>query len=221
MKLSKGKIVLIAIVLYFVIFAFINVNKEKNINKDILDKVIYVNDGKLDSNNEGKLILVSGKIEYDSLVSFLELDENFGTIKINRKVEDYIKEYDEDKKDYNYEWVEREEPLSNDSDNYLNTLVSEEKVSNVNIGDYKLDEKGLSLIPTNSYYSRQDSIGELITTGIDYSRDPYEEDLKEGDMKLTYKYYDLDKNPYLSILAVQKGDSFEPYKYDKIGRAHV
>ena len=56
MKLSKGKIVLIAIVLYFVIFAFINVNKEKNINKDILDKVIYVNDGKLDSNNEGKLI---------------------------------------------------------------------------------------------------------------------------------------------------------------------
>lgn len=215
MRLSKGKIIFIIIVVYFIVFAVINVNKEKDINKDILDKVIIVNDGKLDSNNEGKLVLVSGKIEYDKLVSFLELDEGFGTIKISRKVEDYVKEYDEDKKEYEYSWVEREEALSNDNGNYLNTLVSEDKVSSVSIGDYKLDSKGLELIPTNKYYSKQEKIGDLITTGIDYSRDPYEEDLKEGDMRLTYKYYDLDNNPYLSILAVQKDNSFIPYVVDK------
>ena len=91
MKLSKGIIILIAIVIYFTIFAFINVGKEKKIDKEILDKVIYVNDGKVKKENEGKIVLVTGKIEYDNLVSFMELDENFGSIKINRKVEDFVK----------------------------------------------------------------------------------------------------------------------------------
>lgn len=213
--MSKGKIILIIIVVYFSFFAVININKEKDINKDILDKVIIVNDGRLDNNNEGKLVLVSGKIEYDKLVSFLELDESFGTIKISRKVEDYKKIYNEDRKDYEYKWVERNKPLDNNNNDYLNTLVSESKVSNVKIGSYNLDDKGLELIPTDKYYSKQDNIGDLITTGIDYSRDPYEEDLIEGDMKLTYKFYDLEKNPYLSILAVQKDNSFIPYVIDK------
>lgn len=214
MKLSKGKIALIIIVIYFLVFAVINVNKEKNINKEILDKVVYVDNGVLDKKNDGKLVLVSGKIGYDELVSFVELD-NFGTIKINRKVEDYIKYHDEDTNETRYKWSERTKPLNSNDDDYLKKIVSEDKVSNVKIGNYEVDEKGLSLIPTGKYYSKQESIGELVTSGISYTRDKWEEDLQEGDIKLTYKYYDLDKNPYLSILAVQKGDSFVPYKVDK------
>lgn len=215
MKISRGKIILIAVIIYFVVFAFININKEKDINKVILNRVTYVTDGKIDSKNDGKLVLVSGKIKYDNLVSFIELDENFGTIKINRKVEDYVKEYDEDDKEYVYEWKERESPLENNDGDYLKQIVSESKISKVSVGDFILDKKGLSLIPANKRYSGQEKIGDLITTGLDYSRDPYEEDLKVGDMRLTYTYYDLDKHPYISILAVQKGDSFIPYKYDK------
>lgn len=213
MKISKGKIILVIIVLYFTVFAFININKEKDMNKDILDKVVYVTDGVVNPKNEGKLVLVSGKIDYDNLVGFIEL-ENFSSIKVNRKVEDYVKIYNEEDKEYEYEWKERKLPLENDGD-YLKQIISEEKISSVKIGDFELDEKGLSLIPADRYYSKQEKVGDLITTGIDYSRDPYEEDLKEGDMKITYKYYDLDKNPYLSILAVQKGNSFVPYKVDK------
>ena len=209
MKLSKGKIILIVIVVYFIVFAIINVNKEKDYNQDILDDVIYITDGVVKPENDGKLVLVRGKIEYDNLVTFMELEEGFGSIKINRKVEDYLKV------DGEYKWVERMQPLEETNDNYLKTIVSDEKVSNVKIGEFELDEKGLSLIDADKYYSKQESIGELITTGIDYSRDPHEEDLKEGDIKLTYKYYDLDKYPNMSILAVQKGNSFEAYKVDK------
>ncbi len=214
MKLSKGKIILIVIVVYFIIFAIINVNKEKGINEDILESVVYVTDGKVDAKNDGKLVLVSGRISYDNLVSFLELNPDFGTIKINRKVEDYIK-YKDSQDRTSYKWEERKEVLKTDSTDYLDTLVSEEKVSKISIGDYELDEKGLSLIPTDKYYSMQDSIGGLTTTGIDYTRDPHEEDLKVGDVKLTYKYYDLDKNPNISVLAVQKGNTFTPYVVDK------
>ena len=212
MKLSLGKIILILIVIYFGVFAFINVNKEKELNKEILEEVTYVTDGVVDSNNEVKLVLVSGKIKYDELVSFLELD-NFGSIKAKRIVEDYVKYKDEDSNEYEYEWRERTEPL--DDSDYLKKIVSVEKSSNVMIGDYKVDEKGMSLIPANRYYSKQESVYGLITTGIDYSRDPYEEDLQEGDIRLTYKYYDLEKNPYLSILAVQKDNTFIPYKVDE------
>ena len=215
MKLSKGKIILVIIVINFSIFAVINVNKEKNINSEMLKKVVYVTDGKVDSKNEGKLVLVSGKISYDNLVSFIELDDSFGTIKINRKVEDYIKYYDEDDKEYNYKWKERKKPLENSDNDYLKQILSDEKISKVKIGEYELDDKGLKLIPTDKYYAKQDSIGDLTTTGIDYTRDPHEEDLKVGDIKLTYKYYDLDKNPYISVLAVQKGNSFVPYVVDK------
>ena len=215
MKLSKGKIILIILVVYFIIFAVINVNKEKDINKKVIQEVTYVKNGKLDKKNEGKLVLVSGKISYDELVSFIELDENFGTIKINRKVEDFVKYYNEVNNKTEYKWQERKEVTNTDKTDYLKTITSEEKISKVGIGDFTLDEKGLSLIPANKHYAKQEKIGDLITTGIDYSRDPYEEDLKEGDMRITYKYYELDKYPYISILAIQKGNSFEPYKIDK------
>lgn len=207
MKITKGKIILLAVVAYFAIFAVINVNKEKNYNAEMLDKVVIVKNGKLDSKNEGKLVLVSGKIKYDELVTFLEL-EDFSTIKINRKVEDYLKTEDGNK------WVERTEPLKDEED-YLKTITSEEKVSKVSIGDYDLDEKGLSLIPADSYYHGQEKIGDLETAGHDYTRDKWEENLKVGDMKLTYKYYDLEKYPNMTILAVQKGNSFVPYTVDK------
>ena len=214
MKIDKGKIMLVIIVVYFTIFAYINVNKEKDMNKDILDNVVYVTAGIVDSKNEGKLVLVSGKIDYDNLVGLPEL-EDFSSIKVNRKVEDYVKVYDEVNNEYEFKWVERKLSLENSDGDYLKRLVSEEKVSKVKIGDFELDEKGLSLIPLNKYYSKQEKVGDLITKGIYYSRDPDEENLIEGDIKITYKYYDLDNNPYLSILAVQKGNSFVPYKVDK------
>lgn len=214
MKISKGKIILIIVIIYFTVFAFININKEKNMNSDILKNVVYVTDGVADPKNEGKLVLVSGKIDYENLVGFIEL-ENFSSIKVSRKVEDYVKVYDEDSNEYEFKWIEREKPLDNIDGNYLKSIISEEKVSKVKIGDFELDEKGLSLIRADKYYSKQEKVGDLITKGIYYSRDPDEENLKEGDMKITYKYYDLEKNPYLSVLAVQKGNSFIPYKVDK------
>ena len=214
MKISKGKIILIIVVLYFVIFAIINVNKEKKINKKVLNKVIIVKNGKLDKNNEGKLVLVSGKISYDKLVSFDELDESFGTIKIKRTVEDYVKYKDETSNKYSYDWKERKESLEAD-DNFLHSIVSDDKISQVKIGDYQLDDKGLDLIPLNKYYAKQEYISDLTTKGLFYARDPWLEDIEEGDIRLTYKYYDLDKYPYLSVLAVQKGNSFVPYQVDK------
>ena len=45
MKIGKGTIILIAVVLYFGVMAVINVNKDKDINKEILKEVTIVKDG--------------------------------------------------------------------------------------------------------------------------------------------------------------------------------
>ena len=209
MKLSKGKIILIIIVIYFTVFAIININKEKDNNQKILEEVVYVTDGKVKEENEGKLVVVTGKISYDELVTFLEL-EDFGSIKMKRTVEDYVKEED------GYDWVEREEPLEDNKDNdYLKSIVSEEKISDIWVGEYHLDEKGLDLLPCDKRYYAQESIGDLTTTGLSYERDPWEENLEVGDIRLTYEYFELDKYPTISILAEQKDGSFTPYKIDK------
>lgn len=215
MKMSKGKIILVIIVVYFIVFGIINVNIEKKAHKEILDKVIIIKDGKVDKKNDNKIVLVVGKVDNNEPVSFLELDENFKTIKIKRTVEDYVKVKDEETNKVSYEWKERTKPLTNNDNDFLKEIVSEEKISDIKIGDFKLDDKGKELVPAHKYYSKQESIGELTTKGIAYERDPWEEDLQEGDIRLTYQYYELDKYPYLSVLAVQKGNSFIPYKIDK------
>lgn len=212
MKITKGKIILAAIVIMFTVFAVINVKKEKTTNEEVLGKVIFVADGKVNPENEGKLVVVTGNITADDYVTFMELDESFKSVKVTRKVEDYVKNTEDGETEY--EWVEREQPLEDTNGDYLKTIVSEERVSeNIKVGEFTLDTNGKKDLPL-SYYAKQEKVGDLITTGIDYSRDPYEEDLKVGDMKITYKYFDLEKNPTVSVLAVQKGNSFEPYKVD-------
>ena len=38
LKITKGKVILVALIAYFTIFAFININKEKELNKKIQKK---------------------------------------------------------------------------------------------------------------------------------------------------------------------------------------
>ena len=106
-------------------------DKKIGLSIDVLRHSNVINK-KVDKKNEGKLVLVSGKIEYDNLVTFLELDEGLKTIKINRKVEDYIK-YEDSNGKTKYKWEERLEPLSDNDHDYTKNLISSEKVSNVNI----------------------------------------------------------------------------------------
>ena len=211
MKITKGKVILFVIVVYFTVFAIINVNKEKNVNEDILSKVVYVSDGTVKEENDGKIVLVVGKISAENRVGFLELNEGFSALKISRKVEDYIKDEDGD-----LQWTERTEPLLNAKDDeYINTLVSMEKIADkIMVGDFVLDETGREKLPLDTYYDKQESIGKLTTTGTFYSRDPWAEDLVEGDTKHTYKYFDDNNNPIISILAVQNGNTLKPYEVD-------
>ena len=215
MKMTKGKIIILTLIVLLAVIAFINILREKDINAEILKKVTIVTDGKINKDNEGKLVLVTGKINYTVPVSFSELDEDFKTIKITRKVEDYIKHKNKKTKKEKLKWVERKNITEASEGNYLSQIISENKISDIKVGEFTLDQKGIMKLPTDEYYNKKESIEGLTTNGVSYSRDPSEKDLQENDVKLTYKYYDIEKNPYITVLAVQKDNSFIPYEVNE------
>lgn len=210
MKITKGKIILAVIVIYFIIMGIININKEKDDNELILDKVTIVNDGKVLKENEGKLVLVTGKIEYDGKISFLENSDTFDSFKVIRKVEDYQEIEKNDNKKH-YDWVERKEGF--DSKEYLYTIYSETKTLDTKIGEFVLDETGMNKVEAKELYINKDNkIGDLEFDGLFYSKLSHEDNPQVGDMRVTYHYFNTNKYKSISILAEQKGDSFIPYK---------
>lgn len=134
---------------------------------------------------------------------------------MTRVVKDY-KKYEESGKTKTG-WVEREELDENDekSDDYLKKITSEEVILDTNVGEFKLDEVGMSKIKASELYRASEKVGDLEFCGLYYCIKENEDNPKLGDMTITYSYYNTDKNKYLSILAVQKGDSFVPYKVEK------
>ena len=155
MEITKGKIILIAVVAFLVITGVKNINKEKSTNSDILKKVTIVSDGKIDPANEGKLVLVSGKISFDGNIAFEELDEPIDSFKVSRKVEEFFEYVNDGKK--HYEWRERTAANQNAS-KLLDFLYSTEKTITPNIGEFFLDAKGLDLVKANDRYTKQESI---------------------------------------------------------------
>lgn len=210
MKLTKGKIILIIVVFYFSIMAIKNINIEKNDVSVILDQVTIVEDGKVNKENEGKLVLVVGNINSDKEIYFEELDKPIKTIKATRKVEDYKKET-KNGKDY-YKWVNRIEGY--DSSNILYTLKTETKTTSVKIGEFTLNEKGLNILDDSKLYHEMENVKELSFDGLYYSKEGSDENPKVDDMRISYNIYEL-TDDYMSILALQKNDTFEPYKIDK------
>lgn len=212
MEITKGKIILIIVIAYFAIMGVKNINKEKSTNSDILKKVTVVSDGKIDPANEGKLVLVCGKISFDGKIAFEELDEPINSFKVSRKVEEFF-EYAKDGKKH-YEWRERTTADQNAS-KLLDFLYSTEKTITPNVGEFFLDEQGLDLVKANDRYTKQESIANLKHNGLFYTNPAHDDLDVPGDVRIDYRYYDVDENPYLSVLAEQHGKTFKPFEMGK------
>lgn len=213
MKLTKGKIILAIIVIYFAVMGLININKHKGNNELILDDVVLVTDGKVNPKNEGKLVLVTGFIDYENDVTFLELENPIPSFKVKREVYDY-KETVNSAGSKSTGWVERtsieEDILTGD---YMDTICSETVTEPITVGEFKLNDEGMEKIkPAKRLLDKNIEVGGLKFEGLSYTTSGDDENESLGDMKVIYEYFDVDKIDTLSILAKQVGDSFESYE---------
>lgn len=225
-KLSVWKIIITIIIIYITVTGIININKENNNNQKILNEVIFVNDGKIREENENKLVLVTGKINYYGTINFKELNHTFNSFKVIRTVQDFD-EVTSAGGTISKKWVDREltdeekqknekykEEIDKNKD-YLHTILSETKTLDTTIGEYKIDEIGMNKIEADELYNNKEvKIDNLEFDGLYYSDLSHKENPELGDMRITYHYYNVDKESYMTILAVQKEGSFIPYKLD-------
>ena len=210
MKISVGKIVLAVLLVLLIVTGVLSIKQRKSDNAEILKTVTVVSDGKIDPANEGKLVLVCGEVDFYEIY-LGELEEQIDSFKIKRTVKDFVS-YEKDGKTVN-EWQERTEKKYN-AYKPLDYLFTEEYTEKAWVGEFVLDDKGMSLVPTNGDYNETEDLCGLKWNGLEYTSGG-RDDPEEGDVSLTYDYFDADKYPYLSILAKQKGDSFEPFKLGK------
>lgn len=209
-----------------------NVNNIKTVD-ELSSNYIDIANSPVDTANEGKLVALNGKM---NIADAALTDSDFGievkTAKLNRIVEMYQweerEENDNNKTNYTYEGVWRDSRI--DSSNYHDLSHNNPEMpyecreicaSNISVGDFKLSADqihsmeafdALSLDSAKTYKEgynvKSGSENQYITNAVDL------ENPKIGDIRIRYEYSNYDE---VSIMAVQKGNSFEDY-VSKVGK---
>lgn len=228
MKVKKGILILGLIAAFCLLMAVKAKSGDEKLNSKLMNEVTFVTDGKAVSENEGKLVLVTGKVNFAAPVEFAEVDYNFNSFKVSRIVEDYLKEKDGE----DYEWVERKAPKSlnapsyddddyyyaegesyEDSSNPTDMLYCETKTVPAKVGDFFIDESYCGTSETLT--DKKVAVYNLKFDGIYYSDLNHKNKEKPGDVRVSYKYNGCGFGEDISILAMQKGDGFVPFKVGK------
>ena len=191
-----------------------------------LAEAVSITDGKLRSENEGKLVIVSGKLEPDLPAIDPALDISIPYIKANRTVKEF--EHKEGT-NYVYDWFEVGEDYSEDNNGGINGeyLVSGMVIAKSHIGEIEIDPPLLKGLNANTNWNdiTEDNFGEY-SFNILKDKNTGEVYLSEGDRcpqygatykgqnykdmveEICYSYTVVDENDPLeyTILGIQKGN---------------
>lgn len=133
---NKKSIIFIAVAIVLVIVGFASTNTSKE--TDAISKAVYVEDGKVLPENEGKIVIVPGKTEaiepFVDTLTGVEIPH----IKANRLVEIYDEatETDEDNNTYYvFEW----KPTTHSGVNKFDEIHSTNLVANCKVGEFEID----------------------------------------------------------------------------------
>lgn len=212
MKITKGKIILLVILVYLVGMNIKNLNAEKSVNKEILNNVVLVTDGKLDEKNDGKLVLVSGKLTYEEVPKFFELESDWikspiikRTVSVYEKKDGVLKRVEQEGEDF----VLYENMDYSLFYKYLGTKIS---AVDIKVGEYDYTKENvLNTLKVDKYYYEQDSMLGLTKKAHYYTSNPDSDNQKEGDYEITYEYFNVPKDNIITILGKQVGTSIEIY----------
>ena len=207
-------------------------NNVKNIatTNEVEKTAIEVKSDKVESNNEGKLVIVSDKLNVvDEKVEDPDFNVSTKTAKLKRKVEIYQWEETENTDEdgnttYSYEKKWNEELIDSSNfnksghENPTKVEVSSEtfQAKEVKIGAFELSSSQISSLGTSAKLNVKDVElkddytyqSEYVTTSKDLTKPEI------GDIRISWAYNDWRET---TILAVQKGDSFADFvsKNDK------
>ena len=213
---KKIKIVIYIIVVIFSVFLVAKaIKQESGANPEVLDKVVILNEAKVLPENEGKLVLVSGKLKASEVFK----DNTFGleldTFRVNKIVEMY--QYKEGNDEVGFEWkekVEKKSIISGSGGIYRNpekSMSSINKCDKAYLGEFTVSEKLTQRINNNEKVELPEIEG-FKRKGEYLTNSKWGPSV--GDIRIKMSYVNLEKLGDISILAKQVGDGFEEYKLD-------
>ena len=138
--MNKKSIIFIVIAIILAIVGFSSTNTSKQ--TDVISKAVYVEDGKVLPENEGKIVIVPGKLEaVTPLVDKITGVELPGVI-AKRTVERYEKVQNSDEDNGTYYTLEWKNTILG-KDNEFSDVVSSSLIAEAKIGEFTIDNNAL------------------------------------------------------------------------------
>lgn len=190
-----------------------------------LGEAVYIDDGKIKSENEGKLVILAGKVEPELPFKDTALDVTIPYFAAYRKAEIFSHIVDTD---FEYTWYELAwDPLKENKGVNTEELSSSKLIAPMKIGEYNIDPRIFKEIETIDKWKdiTEDNLGDYKlyihkskNDGTTYlSEDEYIPDQltdykgnkwhdHEDKMRYSYEVYVDDGPLEFTIIGIQKGD---------------
>lgn len=190
-----------------------------------LGEAVYIDDGKIKSENEGKLVILAGKVEPELPFKDPALDVTIPYFAAYRKAEIFSHIVDTD---FEYTWYELAwDPLKENKGVNTEELSSSKLIAPIKIGEYNIDPRIFKEIETIDKWKdiTEDNLGDYKlyihkskNDGTTYlSEDEYIPDQltdykgnkwhdHEDKMRYSYEVYVDDGPLEFTIIGIQKGD---------------
>ena len=222
--MKKKSIIFIVIAIILVIVGFTSTNTSNQ--TDAISKAVYVEDGKVLPENEGKIVIVPGKAEaIEPLVDTLTGVE-IPNIRANRKVEMYERTTQTDEEN-NTRTVMEWKPTTQSGINQLDAMHSTMLVAKCKVGEFEIDEQIIKNISASTGLNNIDGKGPAskgyhvamyknvtYVSKIDYMPEGGEKVGVQNGWSTEYRHMNYENMPRISY-TVPSGDSLE---YTFIGK---
>lgn len=223
MKRTIFKVIYLLILALFVFLTAKGVIQGKGAPEEIAEKLIEVENATILEENEGKLVLVSGKMETDMFLEFKDQGVKVNSPVLERKVDLYQYLRDEDNYDSIVRGWSNEEPEKRLKDVKTNTLYEnpskviedDVKYADVKVGEFTIEANLVKNIKPNEFVTDFDPIplGYRVTDE-NILTNSLENQLEIGNYRMRFSYLDLDKAGEYTFIGKQKDGKIKEYKLD-------
>lgn len=224
MKISAGKIISFALLMFMIFLTVRFFNQSSGAREEVAEKIVILEDTEILEENEGKLVLLTGKMTSKDILKFEEYGVEVNSPILERKVEMYQYVSDTDEQDREivkrkwsddtpeeeiYDEVEKETYYNPDMKVESDTLYGE-----VYIGNFLIDKDIIKKLKTNTIYTDLKEVLDFKIKDENILTNVQEDKTRIGNLRIQFKYLDLEKAGEYTIVGKQSGDKIVEYKLD-------
>lgn len=235
MKKDMKLVIYIIVLVLVLIFGVKNITAKGNFNiRKIKNEIVELKDNKVDIKNDGKLVIVKGKLntkdnelkDNDFIVSLKD------TVKLTRNVEIY--RYHKERNKVKTGWestLDEYEKILHDKKtdvyytNPVNVINSQTVLQDAYIGDFTVNKELFKELDNNKKYT---DLTEEVANKLQYLtklnnkfyvNKNYYTTVKDNkplisDFRVSFDYLDVNELKDVTIIAKQTSDKLEPYSID-------